>query len=1266
MRRIVPVLLCTVAVMMAAGAWIAELPQDAMHTPTGSKAPEANPYGAILKPRTEASSPEVLIQSAPRGEAQAVGLAPLRMTSEEPVKGTPLFPIADAEDTLLYDNDFLYGRGFTPSPYYCATRFTTARKCTLRAAIFAVGQATNGLVDDTVYILAGNTPTQPGAVLCQEPWPFVNEWDWYRVDLSTPQEFDAGEDFWVVVKYTSDASTVGTDDGPNIANRHFITNMTTYWEVSAQGWDWNWCIRAAVEYIPEAEDMATLSIDGLPDFAVTDRWVELKATVQNTGSNTQAAGVPVKLEITGPSAYSYTDDDQVTLTELEYGETEQITFSPDWRTPTVEGTYTIKVWTELTGDLVPGNDTFETTIEVSNWMTYADWNGLSYYWRWNQQQGQFYYASEFQVPYPYTIDRLKAFFYHPGVSQPPMWWKDSTYRWVIYDEDFQTALYTSTWLEAGSGTGEYEHTLTTPLSVTGTVLATVEAFTTNGDTSYPYLMLDGDPDDRSITGDPVGGWYYQPNGEYAIAAHADFTAPDHDLGFYDLDAPFMYVEPGDDVVPVGYVRNYGTLAETAAPCSCWVVDTATDARVYSGYATVTVAAGGTAQVTFPTWSVPAGNNYYQVVMATFLPTEENPTNDGIAHVFSALDIVDVLTAPELTEAVTFDGSIDPGEWDDANVYDISNILGEGDDYYYYPPGNVFMYLKYDDDYVYAAFDMPWEDEVDTSEVGLYVDEDNDGVFSGDDSEGNYFFRSYPAPRDTVIYRALQSANLYEVTDFSFVSSYGTGHLQYEMAMPRGTDLTDLNLPGDTFGIWVFFLNMETEKWRGYWHTLMDIDDAFDPAFYGKVYLEPAGPGPSPWPSGWNEVASMPSAPSGRSVKRGGWLAALGDVVYAGKGYKTQDFYKYDPYGDTWTTLGSLPYGDKSGRQREAKKGSRGVGDGGNSIYYTAGNNTLTFSKYFADVDSWVTLQDVPEGPDRKRVKGGNDMVYVTLDDTGYVYLMKGYRTEFYRYNTETGTWQTLPDVPASRGKVKRGSWLAYDGSTIFAHEANYYNRATDEHYMYAFDVATSTWGAEPMKGMPLYGLHGGRVRKKKSKDGGSGDFFHDGLYALKGGNSQQFFKYHIASDTWTELDTVPTNGSSGRKRRVKYGAKLVSFGSSTFFTLKGNKTTEMWRYVIPTAMSGQPERSGVMSGQTGIKVGVTLAPNPIASGLATVRYSLPKAGPARVSVVDVTGRTVSTRSIVATRTGAVSLDLRGLSNGVYLMKLEADGFTTTKKLVVQQ
>ncbi len=314
---------------------------------------------------------------------------------------------------------------------------------------------------------------------------------------------------------------------------------------------------------------------------------------------------------------------------------------------------------------------------------------------------------------------------------------------------------------------------------------------------------------------------------------------------------------------------------------------------------------------------------------------------------------------------------------------------------------------------------------------------------------------------------------------------------------------------------------------------------------------------------WTEQCSMPSATSGKPVKRGGWLAFNpGDsLIYAAKGYKTSDFYSYNPATDTWTELADVLPGTEG---KMPQKGCKGISDGDNLIYMTKGYNTFGYWQYKIDADSWTQLTDVPEGWTRKKVKGGTDLVYVTHDSTDYVYMLKGYKTEFWRYNVGTGTWESRADAPTGiKYKWNKGSWIVYDGdATIYAHKARYYNRATYKHEFWKYDIPGDSWYTTPLAGMPLYGLHSGRIRKKKAKDGGAGAMYGNEIWALKGGNTQQFWMYNIVADTWTEQDTVPTNGSTGdRKKRVKYGADLVHWGGGVFFALKGNKTVEMWRYL---------------------------------------------------------------------------------------------------------
>ncbi|MCX8015447.1 MAG: T9SS type A sorting domain-containing protein, partial [candidate division WOR-3 bacterium] len=64
------------------------------------------------------------------------------------------------------------------------------------------------------------------------------------------------------------------------------------------------------------------------------------------------------------------------------------------------------------------------------------------------------------------------------------------------------------------------------------------------------------------------------------------------------------------------------------------------------------------------------------------------------------------------------------------------------------------------------------------------------------------------------------------------------------------------------------------------------------------------------------------------------------------------------------------------------------------------------------------------------------------------------------------------------------------------------------------------------------------------------------IYAIKGGNCQEFWKYNIELNQWTELDTLP-KGPSGKK--IGSGASLCYLNGKVYL-LKGNKTLEFWAY----------------------------------------------------------------------------------------------------------
>jgi N-acetylneuraminic acid mutarotase len=416
------------------------------------------------------------------------------------------------------------------------------------------------------------------------------------------------------------------------------------------------------------------------------------------------------------------------------------------------------------------------------------------------------------------------------------------------------------------------------------------------------------------------------------------------------------------------------------------------------------------------------------------------------------------------------------------------------------------------------------------------------------------------------------------------------------------------------------------------------------------------------------VRQMPTAPSNREMKDGAWLVEKDNLIYAAKGNKSTDFYCYFPSADSWKTLASMPVGPDN---RTVSKGAVGVAGDHDYIYATKGNNTSEFWRYDASLDSWHRMADVPLGTSNKKVKGGTDLVYVkeTGPDPGRIYLLKGYKNEFYRYEVSRDSWRTLTPAPVgSNIRWDKGSWLACHGTpgqgefTIFAHKAKY-------HEFYKFDAAADTWHSKSLTAMPLLSRITGKTRK--AKDGSCAAWLNNAVYAFKGANSQEFWRYDPEGDTWSEQDTIPAVGVANKKKRVKGGADIVAFGSVLYAT-KGNKSGEIWRYTPGTAQAcayTQP-RSGVQALPTiAPHTRFTVTPNPLRAGFATLTASGQAAqwssGPVVVGIHDASGRVVQRSALRVPRSGVV-LDLRGLAPGVYAIRLTAGGVTTTQKFVLHQ
>jgi hypothetical protein len=217
--------------------------------------------------------------------------------------------------------------------------------------------------------------------------------------------------------------------------------------------------------------------------------------------------------------------------------------------------------------------------------------------------------------------------------------------------------------------------------------------------------------------------------------------------------------------------------------------------------------------------------------------------------------------------------------------------------------------------------------------------------------------------------------------------------------------------------------------------------------------------------GWYEMAGIPA-----EVKDGGWLVMNPDngLIYAARGYKSDNFYCYDPITDNWTTLTAWPAGEEGKMPYRGSAACYGEG----YIWAVKGNNTPGFWRYSILNNRWEQLPSIPTGTSGKNPKGGTDVVYVQKEGFGYVYLLKGYKQDFMRYNIFTGRWEPLTDAPAGeKPKWDKGSWLVYDGDhTIYAHKAKY-------HELWAYDIDNEQWRDSTLSPMPIESPRTGRKKE---------------------------------------------------------------------------------------------------------------------------------------------------------------------------------------------
>ena len=412
---------------------------------------------------------------------------------------------------------------------------------------------------------------------------------------------------------------------------------------------------------------------------------------------------------------------------------------------------------------------------------------------------------------------------------------------------------------------------------------------------------------------------------------------------------------------------------------------------------------------------------------------------------------------------------------------------------------------------------------------------------------------------------------------------------------------------------------------------------------------------------WEILASIPTGTSGHSE------STVHDGTYIVSGFHPSGsypstIYEYDIATDTWATVASNPYGC----------GAYGM------AYGVLGNHYR-----ICGTDGWptgLTRVDIYD-PISDTWSAGASAPMANMDQIGGVYndsliFMFGGgnwggqvtpHTNVHFYDIYSDAWTTATNFTGQgRGCLAGGVVgdyaivaCGYDGTSNYL--ADYIVGNIDPS-----NPANITWGSQT----PIPGFEG-RYRVSSGVDypaTGNQQFW---VTCGQGNSSPQcsdIWSYEPISDTWTNWN-MPKNLAIGNVNSVAItSTALDDIGVYVVGGYTGSYVTDHEVFhtgkVSVEEMPGQQEPSAVFGFAANMK-------NPV-DGYSAITYTTTKPGKVMVKVYDGTGRLVKTlvnrgQEPAGTKTvywNAKDDGSRTVANGVYFVRLEAEGKVDTHKMIL--
>ena len=121
--------------------------------------------------------------------------------------------------------------------------------------------------------------------------------------------------------------------------------------------------------------------------------------------------------------------------------------------------------------------------------------------------------------------------------------------------------------------------------------------------------------------------------------------------------------------------------------------------------------------------------------------------------------------------------------------------------------------------------------------------------------------------------------------------------------------------------------------------------------------------------------------------------------------------------------------------------------------------------------------------------------------------------------------------------VKWDGALSWDGAGTI-----YVVRGDNKNDFWAYNISTSTW--TDLAAAP------GNLNA-----GGAVAYSEGAVYVLRGANTPEFWKYTVSAGSWESLSDAPGGLERG-------GGSIAGDGGEFIYALKGNGSSDFWRYDI--------------------------------------------------------------------------------------------------------